>query len=94
MPSDAPGMGRQDTGIADPSVNPGQAAGTKNIQGRIVQSDEKTHTVRQGNGEETVLIVDDYTRGDTDLRPGDFITGKLTRQGRAVIVKKESPSER
>lgn len=86
--NDSPGTGRQDTGIADPTVNPGQAAGTRNIQGRIIQSDERTYRVRQNSGEEVVLVVDDDSRGDTDLHPGDFITGKVTHQGRAVIVKK------
>lgn len=92
--NDSPGAGRQDTGIADPTVNPGQAVGTRNIQGRIIQSDERTYRIRQSSGEEVVLIVDDDTRGDTDLRPGDFITGKATHQGRAVIVKKELQPER
>ncbi len=94
MQNDSSGAGRQDTGIADPTVNPGQAVGTRNIQGRIIQSYEKTYKVRQSSGEEVVLIVDDDTRGDTDLRAGDLISGMLTRQGRAVIVKKELPPER
>ena len=86
--------GRQDTGLADPSVNPGQASGMKNIRGQIIKSEEKTHRIRQRTGEETVLSVDDYTRGDTDLHPGDVITSTVTRQGRAVIVQKEPPAER
>ncbi|OQW37298.1 MAG: hypothetical protein A4E19_14145 [Nitrospira sp. SG-bin1] len=93
-PGRTPDSGRQDTGLADPSVNPGQAAGMKSIRGEIVKSENNTHTVRQKSGDDTIFVVDDYTRGDTDLRPGDLISGSLTQQGRAVIVKKEPRSER
>lgn len=91
---DLPGIGRQDTGLADPTVNPGQAARARSIQGWIIQSDERTYTVRQSSGEEVVFVVDDYTSGDRDLSLGDFITGKVTHQGRAVVVKKELQPER
>lgn len=86
--------GRQDTGLADPSVNPGQAEGLRSIRGEIVNSQDNTHTVRQKSGEDTILTVDDYTRGDTELRPGDQITSTLTQQGRAVIVTKDPPPDR
>ncbi|HEU4684890.1 MAG TPA: hypothetical protein VFS39_10355 [Nitrospira sp.] len=85
---DPPGFARQDTGLADPSVNPGQSAGMKSVQGRIIKSEHNTHTVRQATGGDTTLVVDDRTRGDTDLHPGDVITGILTPQGRAVVVQK------
>ncbi|HJT19136.1 MAG TPA: hypothetical protein VJ746_01620 [Nitrospira sp.] len=90
---DPNGPSRQDTGLADPSVNPGQASGMKHVQGRIIKSENKTHTVRLATGGDTTLMVDDRTRGDTDLRPGDVITGILTPQGRAVMVQKAPRGE-
>jgi len=87
---DPPGLTKQDTGLADPSVNPGQASGMKSVQGRIVKSEDKIHTIRQPSGADTTIVVDDRTRGDTDLRPGDLITGTVTPQGRAIVVQKES----
>ncbi|HEY6083993.1 MAG TPA: hypothetical protein VIU63_01275 [Nitrospira sp.] len=84
------GLTRQNTGIADPSVNPGQAEGMKTIHGRIIQSTDKRHVVRQPGGKETTLIVDARTTGETDLHPGDVITGTMTPQGRAVAIHKEA----
>jgi hypothetical protein len=83
------GLARQDTGLADPSVNPGQAAGMQRVQGRIIQSEADTHVVRQLSGPDTKLVVDARTKGDTDLHPGDVVTGFVTAQGRAVMVHKE-----
>ncbi|HEX2055875.1 MAG TPA: hypothetical protein VHF07_05240 [Nitrospiraceae bacterium] len=89
--SDEPrATGRQDTGISDPTVNPGQAAGMETIQGRVIESNRDRHVIRQRNGIETTLMVDAETRGDTDLHPGDVITGTVTSQGRAVAVQKKS----
>jgi hypothetical protein len=85
---DPNGPSRQDTGLADPSVNPGQASGMKRVQGRVIKSEDRTHTVRLATGGDTTLMVDDRTRGDKDLRPGDVITGILTPEGRAVMVQK------
>src|SRR5262245_38568560 len=39
---DAPGLSRQDTGIADPSVNPGQASGMRILHGEVKQAGIKT----------------------------------------------------
>ena len=89
-----PGPSRQDTGLEDPSVNPGQAAGMKSVQGRIVKSEQNRHTVRQPGGGDTTLVVDGRTAGDTDLHPGDVITGVLTPEGRAVVVQKERGADR
>jgi hypothetical protein len=93
--SDEPkASGRQDTGISDPTVNPGQAAGMETIHGRVIESNKGRHVIRQRNGIETTLTVDAETRGDTDLHPGDVITGTVTSQGRAVAVQKKSDSDR
>lgn len=83
---------RENTGIEDPTVNPGQAEGMKSVRGRIIKSDHNTHTVRQPTGGDTTLVVDARTAGDTDLQPGDLITGVLTPEGRAVLVQKEGRS--
>jgi hypothetical protein len=83
---DVPG---QDTRIADPSVNPGQAAGMRTVQGRIVDSKSDRLVVHLQNGTETTLMVDNDTVGDTDLHPGDVVTGVVTPQGRAVTIQKK-----
>jgi hypothetical protein len=92
---ESPGLARQDTGLEDPSVNPGQASGMRSVQGRIVQSDADTHILRQISGGDTTLVVDAGTAGDRDLQPGDVITGIITSQGRAVAIQKTpKPSAR
>jgi hypothetical protein len=86
-----PSRTRQNTGMEDPSVNPGQAAGMQRIQGRVIKSQSDRHTVRQLSGPDTTVMVDAKTAGDKDLHPGDLITGVVTSQGRAVVIKKEQP---
>ena len=83
-------VARQDTGIEDPSVNPGQSAGMQTVQGRIITSKGDTHIVRQLTGMDTTLVVDARTAGDTHLQPGDVVTGTITSQGRAVTIHKEA----
>ena len=90
---DTGGQTRQDTGLSDPTVNPGQAAGMQAVQGRIVESDAGRHVVRQPNGKEISLVIDAQTTGDTDLHPGDVINGLITPQGRAAAIRKESHPE-
>jgi hypothetical protein len=87
-----PNRSRQHTGMEDPSVNPGQAAGMQRIQGRVIKSESDRHTVRQLSGPDTTLMVDAKTAGDKNLHPGDLITGVVTPQGRAVVIKKEQPA--
>jgi hypothetical protein len=82
------GLTRQDTGIEDPSVNPGQAAGMRSVRGRVIKSEADTHIIRQPSGVDTTLVVDARTAGDRDLQPGDVITGFVTPQGRAVAIQK------
>ena len=81
---------RQDTGIEDPTVNPGQSSGMQTVQGRIVTSNGNTHIVRQLSGIDATVIVDGRTAGDKDLHPGDVVTGTITSQGRAVAIRKEA----
>jgi hypothetical protein len=41
-------------------------------------------------GREVIFTVDPETKLNTELHPGDFITGTVTNQGRAVAVQKEN----
>lgn len=82
------GLTRQDTGMEDPSVNPGQSSGMRSVRGRIIKSEADTHVVRQPTGDDTTMVVDARTAGDRDLHPGDVITGIITPQGRAVAIQK------
>ncbi|MGC4097014.1 MAG: hypothetical protein QM706_07850 [Nitrospira sp.] len=85
----AVGHNRQDTGIEDPSVNPGQSAGLKTLRGRIAKSEANTLMIEQGNGKKTALTIDPQTSVNTELHPGDRTTATVTNQGRAVMVQKE-----
>lgn len=90
---DPNGLRRQDTGIEDPTVNPGQAAGMRSVRGRIVQSEANTHVLRELSGADVTLKVDERTAGDKDLQPGDVITGFVTSEGRAVAIQKATKDE-
>lgn len=83
------GHDREQTGIEDPSVNPGQAAGLKTVRGRVLKSEESALTIEQVNGEEAVLTIDPETSLNTNVHPGDRVTGTVTNQGRAVVIEKE-----
>ena len=85
----ASGTSRQETGIADPSVNPGQTSGMRVVRGEVKQATLKTIVVEDANGKEAALSIDAATAGDRDIRPGDVITGTVTAQGRAVAIHKE-----
>jgi hypothetical protein len=90
---DPPGLSRQETGIADPSVNPGQASGMRVLRGEVKQATLKTIVIEDRNGREATMSVDAATAGDRDIRPGDVITGTVTAQGRAVAIHKEQSAE-
>jgi hypothetical protein len=83
------GASRQDTGIADPSVNPGQAAGMRVVRGQVKQATPKTVVVEDSKGKQITISIDASTVGDRDIRPGDAITGTVTAQGRAVALHKD-----
>ncbi len=87
------GAGRQETGISDPSVNPGQASGMRVIRGEVKQATLKTIVVEDAQGKELTMSIDAATAGDRDIRPGDVITGTITAQGRAVAIHKEPSVE-
>ena len=88
------GPSRQETGITDPSVNPGQASGMRVVRGEVKQATLKTIVVEDANGKEATMSIDAATAGDRDIRPGDVITGTMTAQGRAVAIHKEPGVER
>ena len=87
------GTSRHETGIADPSVNPGQASGMRVVRGQVKQATLKTIVVEDANGKQSTMSIDAATAGDRDIRPGDVITGTVTAQGRAVAIHKESGIE-
>lgn len=91
---DPNGRSRQETGIADPSVNPGQASGMRVVRGEVKQATLKTIVVQDPNGKEATMSIDAATAGDRDIRPGDVVTGTVTAQGRAVAIHKEPSVER
>jgi hypothetical protein len=86
------GKTRKDTGLSDPTVNPGQGSGMRVVRGEVKQASPKTIIVEDSTGKETTMSVDAGTAGDRDVRPGDIITGTITGQGRAVAIHKESAS--
>jgi hypothetical protein len=84
------GMARQETGMADPSVNPGQATSMRVLRGEVKQAGIKSIVIEDRNGKQTTMSIDAATAGDRDIKPGDVITGTVTAQGRAVTIHKEA----
>ncbi len=87
------GLSRQDTGIADPTVNPGQASGMRVLRGEVKEAGIKTVVIEDRNGKQVTMSIDPATAGDRDIRPGDVITGTVTAQGRAVTIHKEASAK-
>lgn len=90
--SNKPDFERQDTGLSDPSVNPGQASGTRTVHGLVLRLQDQGYVIRDSKGHEVSILVDGETTGDTELSPGDYVETKLTREGRAITMTKESSS--
>ena len=88
-----PGLKRQETGMADPSVNPGQASGMRVLRGEVKQAGIKSIVIEDRNGKQATLSIDAATAGDRDIRPGDIVTGTVTAQGRAVAIHKEASAK-
>jgi hypothetical protein len=91
---DPNGLAKQETGIEDPSVNPGQAAGMRIVHGEVKQATPKSVVIEDRKGKKTTMSVDAGTAGDRDIHPGDVVTGTVTAQGRAVAIHKEQSAER
>jgi hypothetical protein len=88
-----PGSERQDTGMSDPTINPGQAAGTQTIQGIVLRLQDRGYVIRDAKGHELSVLIDEETTGDKEVSPGDYIETTLTRQGRAITMTKQSPPD-
>lgn len=86
---DPNGFTSQDTGLSDPSVNPGQASDAEIVRGTVKQANPKIIVVEEKNGKQTTMSVDGTTQGDRDVRPGDVITGRITKQGLAIAIHKD-----
>jgi len=84
------GLTRQDTRLSDPSVNPGQATDMEVVQGTVKQANPKLIIVENQHGKSITLFMDATTVGDRDVRPGDLITGRITKQGLAIVIHKET----
>ena len=87
------GLSRQDTGIADPTVNPGQASGMRVLRGEVKEAGIKTVVIEDRNGKQVTMSIDPATAGDRDIRPGDVITGTVTAQGRTVTIHTEASAK-
>ena len=92
-PSHKPGFERQETGMSDPTVNPGQAAGTRTVHGVVLRLQDRGYVIRDAKGKELSVFIDEETTGDKEVSPGDYIETTLTRQGRAITMTKQSPPE-
>jgi hypothetical protein len=92
-PSHKPGFERQETGMSDPRVNPGQAAGTRTIHGIVLRLQDRGYVIRDAKGQELSVFVDEETTGDKEVSPGDYLETTLTSQGRAITMTKQSPPE-
>ena len=84
---------QQSTGLSDPSVNPGQAAGMKKFRGRVLKSEKNVHTIQLRNGKQAKIEIDANTTGDKDVQVGDHISGKMTPQGRAITIHIDKPKK-
>ena len=60
-PSTRPGLERQDTGMSDPTVNPGQAAETRSVHGVVRRLQDRGYVIQDAKGREVNLLVDGET---------------------------------
>jgi hypothetical protein len=89
--SHKPDFERQDTGMSDPTINPGQAVGNRTIHGIVLRLQDRGYVIRDAKGHEISVLIDEETTGDKEVSPGDYIETMLTRQGRAITMTKQSP---
>ena len=92
--ADTGATSQENTGLSDPSVNPGQSAGTKTFRGRVLKSENNIHTIQLRNGKQAKIEIDANTTGDKDVQVGDRISGKLTPQGRAITIHIDKPANK
>ena len=51
----------QDTGMSDPTVNPGQAAETRSVHGVVRRLQDRGYVIQDAKGREVNLLVDGET---------------------------------
>lgn len=91
--SSKPGLERQDTGLSDPTVNPGQASDTRTVHGLVLRLQDQGYVIRDANGREVSVVIDAETTGDKELSAGDYVETKVAPQGRAITIIKHAQSE-
>src|SRR5688572_26890262 len=75
--SHKPGFERQDTGMSDPTVNPGQTADTRTIHGIVLRLQDRGYVIRDAKGHELSVLIDEETTGDKEVSAGDYIETTL-----------------
>jgi hypothetical protein len=76
------------TGLADPSVNPGQAQGFKIVQGEVLKMEGNTYLIRDETGKEVRLIINKDSKVDKAFEVGDRIVAQVSDEGVATLIKK------
>ena len=80
------------TGIADPSVNPGQAQGFRIVQGEVLKMEGNTYLVRDETGKEIRLTVTKDSKIEKAFEVGDRIVAQVSDQGLVTLINKsETP---
>ncbi|TLY20858.1 MAG: hypothetical protein E6K67_01185 [Nitrospirae bacterium] len=80
------------TGIADPSVNPGQAQGFRIVQGEVLKMEGNTYLVRDETGNEIRLTVTKDSKIEKAFEVGDRIVAQVSDQGLVTLINKsETP---
>jgi len=81
------------TGIADPSVNPGQAQGFRIVQGEVLKMEGNTYLVRDETGKEIRLTVTKDSKIEKAFEVGDRIVAQVSDQGLVTLINKsETPA--
>jgi hypothetical protein len=81
-------MTKDTTGLADPSVNPGQAQGFKIVQGEVLKMEGNTYLIRDETGKEVRLTINKDSKVDKAFEVGDRIVAQVSDQGVATLIKK------
>ena len=63
------------------------------IKGIVLRLRDRGYVMRDAKGHELGVLIDEETTGDKEVSPGDYIETTLTRQGRAITMTKQSPSD-
>jgi hypothetical protein len=80
--------GKDATGVADPSMNPGQAQGFKIVQGEVLKMEGNTYLIRDETGKEIRLTINKDSKVEKAFEVGDRIVAQVSDQGVATLIKK------